>query len=189
MGYMFLLNLISTAVRRNWLAVSLFILLSALVFAPYATGPWLALARSAVFFTIVVFALIRFGVLTVSAIIFTQLTLLDFPLTINWSVWYAGSSLLAVCMLIGLALYGVVTTLAGRRAWPATLDATCARTFESIRVVYKAAVDSPLPAVKLCWRANAWATSCSSKSNGCSAPASTCPSGFPAPFWAWLTLL
>jgi len=53
--------------------------------SPYATGVWLALARSAVFFAIVGFALIRFAVLTVSAIIFAQLTLLDFPLTTKLS--------------------------------------------------------------------------------------------------------
>jgi hypothetical protein len=111
MGYLFLLNLISIVIRRNWLAVSIFILLSTLVFAPYATGPGLALARSAVFFAIVGVTLIRFGVLAVSAIIFAQLTLLDFPLTTNWAAWYAHVSLLAVCVLIGLALYGFCTTL------------------------------------------------------------------------------
>ena len=114
MGYLFLLNLISIVIRRNWLAVSIFILLATLVFAPYATGVWLALARSAVFFAIVGFALIRFGVLTVSAIIFAQLTLLDFPLTTNLSAWYADASLLAVGVLIGLAMYGVWTTLEDR---------------------------------------------------------------------------
>ena len=74
----------------------------------------LAMARSAVFFAIVGFALIRFGVLTVSAIIFAQLTLLDFRLTTNLSAWYADASLLAVGVLIGLAMYGVWTTLEDR---------------------------------------------------------------------------
>ena len=115
LSYMLMLSLISAVVRSKWLAVSVFFLLATLVFAPYTTGPWLALARSAVFFTIVAFALIRFGVLAVSSIVFAQLTLLDFPLTTNWSAWYAHSTLLAVCVVIGLALYGAVTTLAGRR--------------------------------------------------------------------------
>src|SRR5262249_47804439 len=91
LAYLFLLNIISMLVRRRWLAVSIFMLLATLVFTPYATGAVLAIARSAVFFGIIAFALIRFGVLAVSAMVFTQLMLQTFPLTTNWSAWYAQS--------------------------------------------------------------------------------------------------
>jgi serine/threonine-protein kinase len=114
MGYMFMLNLISAVIRRKWAAASLFILVSTLALTPYATGPWLAVARSLIFFAIIAFALTKFGVLTAAAAIFAQLTFLDFPLTTNWSAWYAQNSLITMCAVTGLALYGAVTTLGGR---------------------------------------------------------------------------
>lgn len=78
LAFLFLLNLVSSLVRRRWLATSIFVLVATLVITLSAAGAWLAIA---VFFTfgIVAFALIRFGVLAVSAMVFTQLTLQTFP--------------------------------------------------------------------------------------------------------------
>jgi hypothetical protein len=124
LSYMFILNLISTLVRRKWLAISIFVLLLTLASAPYVTGPLFAVARSAVFFGMIAFALARFGVLAASAAVFAGAALVDFPLTTNWSAWYAPSSLLAMCVVTGLALYSLATTLSGRPWWPDKLDAS-----------------------------------------------------------------
>ena len=125
---MFILNLISAAVRRKWLAVSIFVglttVLTTLAYTPYGTDPWFALGRSVLFFGLVALILTRFGVLAASAAMFAQSSLLNSPLTTNWSVWYAQSSLLAMCIVSGLALYGLVTTLSDRPWWPDKLDAT-----------------------------------------------------------------
>jgi serine/threonine-protein kinase len=113
LSYMFILNLVSTVVRSKWMAILIFVLLLTFVSAPYATGPLLAVARSAVFVGMIAFALAKFGVLTSSAAIFAT-AVLDFPLTTNWSAWYAQSALLAVCVVIALALYGFLTTVSVR---------------------------------------------------------------------------
>jgi serine/threonine-protein kinase len=122
LGYMFVLNLAFLAVRRKWLALSIFILVSALVSAPYATGPLAAVGRSLLFFGLTAIALTRFGVLTLAAAMYAALTLLDFPLTTNWSAWYAPTALLAICTLLALALFGFMTTLAGRPALASGVD-------------------------------------------------------------------
>jgi len=121
--YMFVLSLILMPVGPRWLALSIFVLLLALALTPYATGPVLAVERSIVFFGMVAVALARFGVLTAAAAIYAQITLLDFPLTTNWSAWYAQFALLAICTLLALAVYGAGTTLASRTPWPIKLDA------------------------------------------------------------------
>jgi serine/threonine-protein kinase len=124
MGYMFMLNLISGVIRRKWAAASIFVLMSTLALTPYASGPWLAIARSVVFFAMIAFALTKFGVLAAGAAIFAQLTFLDFPLTTNWSAWYAQTGFIAIAIIIALALYGFVTALAGRPLWPSRESVT-----------------------------------------------------------------
>jgi hypothetical protein len=124
LGYMFVLNLVSMVVRRKWLALSIFILVSTLVLTPYATSPFFAIGRSVVFFGMVAIALTRFGILTVAAAVYAAVTIVDSPLTTNWSAWYAPIALLGIGTVMALALFGFVTTLAGRPLWPYEPDAT-----------------------------------------------------------------
>jgi len=42
------------------------------------------------------------------------LALTDFPLTTDFSAWYAGSSLFAIASVLTLAAYAIYTALAGR---------------------------------------------------------------------------
>jgi hypothetical protein len=123
LGYMFVVNLLSTVVRRKWLALSIFILLSTLVLTPYSASPFFAIGRSVVLFGMVAFALTRFGILTAAAAVYAGVTIVDSPLTTNWSAWYAQIALFEIGTLIALALFGFVTTLAGRPIWPYKPDA------------------------------------------------------------------
>jgi hypothetical protein len=61
-----------------------------------------------------VFVVIRFGLLAGLAnfVIYSLLT--RFPLTTEWSAWYAGISLVGILLIAALALYGFYTSLAGR---------------------------------------------------------------------------
>lgn len=42
---------------------------------------------------------------------------MNFPLTTNWSAWYAPAALLCIATLAALAIYGFVTTLTLRPIW------------------------------------------------------------------------
>src|SRR6516162_2434522 len=72
--------------------------------------------------TLLTFTLIRFGVLATVAALYTAFIIEEFPLTTNWSAWYAPADLLGIATLIALALYGFVTTLWGWGLWAAKLD-------------------------------------------------------------------
>jgi hypothetical protein len=61
-----------------------------------------------------VFILIRFGVLAPIVAFSVSLALTNFPLTTDFSAWYAGSSLFAIASVLALTAYALYTALAGR---------------------------------------------------------------------------
>lgn len=125
LGFALILNLISILVRRRWLRVPVFVLVMTLLLAPgYAALSIETLVYVAIGLLIVAIIFARFGVLATVASVYTRFILQDFPLTTNWSAWYAHAALLGIATVGGLAVYGFVTTLTGRPLWPNKLDAT-----------------------------------------------------------------
>jgi hypothetical protein len=122
------LNVVSIVVRRRWLCVPIFVLATTLVLAPgYGALSFASVARPCIVTLIAAIALIRFGVLAAVALGYTSFTIQDFPLTTNWSAWYAQATILVLATLLALALYGFVTTLRGRplsQIRPRALSAT-----------------------------------------------------------------
>jgi hypothetical protein len=125
LGCSLAMNLISIPARRRWLAAVLFVLVMTLILLPsYGKPSLLTTARLTIWNTMLAFTLIRFGLLATIASSYAALMIEIFPLTTNWSAWYAPAALLAIATLVALALYGLVTTLKGRPLWPARLDAS-----------------------------------------------------------------
>jgi hypothetical protein len=108
--------LLRTMFRRMWLASAAFIV--GITFALFSTVPsghlglfdWISVPLFAV---LLVFVLTRFGVLAL--IVALSISALgDFPLTADFSVWYAGSCLFAVANVLALTGYALYIALAGR---------------------------------------------------------------------------
>ena len=97
--------------RRLWLAAAALVLLVIAVFSPTNLLDFFA---GTVFAGVITFVLIRFGVLALMSAIFVWQVLLFFPLTTDFSTWYAGSSLFAIASILALTAYAVYTALAGR---------------------------------------------------------------------------
>jgi serine/threonine-protein kinase len=108
LGYALLLNLILVPVRRRWLGAVLLVVVLIVVFQ---SGSLASVWRFAILFGISAFALLRFGVLAAIVQTYTEWAIRQFPLTTNWSAWYAQSALLIILTLVGLALYAYVTTV------------------------------------------------------------------------------
>ena len=62
---------------------------------------------------LLVFILTRFGVLALIVAFSVSSTLGNFPLTADFSAWYAGSSLFAIASVLALTAYALYTALAG----------------------------------------------------------------------------
>ena len=66
--------------------------------------------RIPLFYTV----LFRVGVLSGLVGYFVLQVLVRFPLTLDFSAWYAGQSILVLLVVAGLAVYGFYVSLAGR---------------------------------------------------------------------------
>jgi hypothetical protein len=111
----FVLFLLWLLLKRRWLAVLFFVAIQTLVGPPAALSVHTALLVLA--YGLWAYAVMRFGVVTAVALVFTWAVLGHFPLTANLSAWYATSALLAMASVLALAIYGFRTTLAGRPLW------------------------------------------------------------------------
>jgi serine/threonine protein kinase len=110
---MFLLLLASMITRREWIAVVLF-----WVFMTTLSGgetPLIDYPLGAITTALVLFVLLRFGML---ATLFMQFFILFFnfyPITADLNAWYAGATIFAAALGVGLIFFGFRTSLAGQR--------------------------------------------------------------------------
>ena len=110
-----LLFLIRIAVRNQWLAVALFILLVAAVNSNGSAYPWTDVPIYLGIAAINAFLLMRYGLL--AAIISDMLYdfVIGIPRTLDFSLWYAGTGMLPLVLTGLIAIYGFRVALGGRK--------------------------------------------------------------------------
>lgn len=116
LGELFLLVLLGIALRKKWLAVSVFWILYFLIIglAFASTGPSIFWFGPLLIAILSVYCLVRFGLLALVS--FQLFFFLSFhnQITADFSKWYIGNTIFAVVLIIGLAIYGFYTSLAGQ---------------------------------------------------------------------------
>ncbi|MCH7884324.1 MAG: protein kinase [Planctomycetes bacterium] len=117
---LFILFVLRVILRKQWLVVLVFLLifttLTSLGVPPGYHGS--ALLSYVMFAALgqvaVLVVLMRFGLLALVAAFMFSFLLGAFPITVDFSTWYAGGSLLAMLAVVAVAGYGFHTALAGR---------------------------------------------------------------------------
>jgi serine/threonine-protein kinase len=113
----FLYCLLRMLVRRQWIVMSIFALVFAVIGASGASSTGLNAAASAAFLAIIpmalVFVFVRFGLVTVIAFVFSGL--LTTIVTLNPSVWYSTPSLMNLSIVMLFAVYGFTMWRSARR--------------------------------------------------------------------------
>ena len=115
-AFLFVMLLFYILLRRQWLAaVALFVTALAIEFFAFAASAprfyWIASIMISLTITILV---ARFGLLaTMAAQLFFFLTV-EYPITTDPSAWYASSTIFALAIVLGLAVYGFYTSLGGQ---------------------------------------------------------------------------
>ena len=112
-----LFSLVRAIFRRKSLAAFVFIVvLTILDFGTESSfrASLLSGVNIALISALLVFILIRFGILALMAGFFVFQILRTFPVTADFSAWYAGSSLFAIGSVLALTAYALYTALAGR---------------------------------------------------------------------------
>ncbi len=69
--------------------------------------------------TLTILVATRFGIVALAVSFLSRDLLLSSPLTLDFSRWYAGRSLLVLLILAGLAIYGFRASLGGKAAFGA----------------------------------------------------------------------
>jgi hypothetical protein len=116
LGILFVLFLLRALLRKEWAATVAFILLFTVTFALGAGRQFVPfdLVPDLIYWGLMVFLLIRFGLLAFVAQGFFNGLFWNYPLTIQGSAWYAGISLTGILLMAVLAFYGFYTSLGGR---------------------------------------------------------------------------
>jgi serine/threonine-protein kinase len=113
-AWLFLVLLLRVLLQRQWLAMSVAVLLVVGTSIPSFANPWLGSVFLAIAFGVFLFVLLRFGLL--AAFFWTAYMYLSsfVVLTLNASAWYAGRSWFTILLFAGIAGFGFWTSLAGR---------------------------------------------------------------------------
>jgi len=108
----------SASVRQNrWLAASIFVLLFATPKVLGSDHPLTEIPVWLVIYGVAAMAMVRFGLLVLALSVLTVDALLNVPITLDFSNWYAARSLSVLLGFVVIAAWGFYTSLAGQRLW------------------------------------------------------------------------
>jgi predicted Ser/Thr protein kinase len=111
----FLFFLLRALFRNQWLAAAVVTILVMLFgLSDSANHPVISAALNFVPVAAILFITIRFGVLAMIASFFTTTMLIQFPVTTDFSTWYAGSTIFAFAVVLALTTFAFHTAVAGR---------------------------------------------------------------------------
>ena len=114
-GMFFIVFLLYTLTRRVWLVGVLAGITAVLLILMAPPGNWeFRLLIQVIAMTIFLTVLLRFGLLAVAAMSVTDTIRIGAPMTLDMDAWYAGSGLVYVAVLVGLAVYGFVVASGGQ---------------------------------------------------------------------------
>jgi predicted Ser/Thr protein kinase len=115
LGIFFVFFLLRTLLRREWLAAVAFVLLLTAIATGLSDGNfWVALPIRLVQYGVMMFIMLRFGLLPFVVGQAMVDILILFPVTMDFSAWYAGSAIFALSFIVVLGAWAFHTALGGR---------------------------------------------------------------------------
>ena len=122
LSYMFVLVVLYMILRRkDWLVSLVAWLLITILYGLGGGSLLWNLLFSAILSTLLLLVATRFGLLALVASQFFLLLLTTFPMTTDFSVWYAGSTIFALVAGLAVAAYSAYVSLAGAKVFKSEL--------------------------------------------------------------------
>ena len=112
--FFFFLFLFRVGLRNQWACAAAFRILFGLLNALGSRFPLVDGATSLVYFGLIAFAVLRWGLVSLVVAILSGNLILNVPATYDLSAWYAGNMLLIVGVDVALAAWAVYTAVARR---------------------------------------------------------------------------
>lgn len=115
-GFLFFLLLLYIVLRRKWLAIAAMFLIALLIeiSAFAAAGPRFYWIISTLIALTIVTVVARFGLLATMAHQLFFFLAIMYPLTTDFSAWYAPSMVFALALAVGIAVYSFYISLGGQ---------------------------------------------------------------------------
>lgn len=113
----FVLLFLSLLLRRDWvgIAVGSLILIALFVSPEIARAHWIGLVSIAVYVIAFIFCALRFGPLALISTFFVFHIWVFYPITTDFTAWYAGSFILIAAIVLAIAVYGFYVSLGGQK--------------------------------------------------------------------------
>jgi predicted Ser/Thr protein kinase len=115
--FFFLLFVLRVLLRKEWLAILVFVALWVALKTLGSDYPWIEGSAFALLYGVAAIVAFRFGLISLAVGIFATDLLLNVPLTLDFSAWYFSSALLPLLSIAALAVWGFYTSLAGQKLW------------------------------------------------------------------------
>ena len=115
LGMFVILLLLLVVLRRRWLAAVAFVALYTVFGVLTSVRPAIEVLCTIPVGVLLLWIMMRFGVLPLIVAMFVRMVLIAFPMTSNWSAWYVEATLLAVGIVVALVAWSSRVALAGRR--------------------------------------------------------------------------
>ena len=119
--FFFLIVLLRVLVKNRWLAASIFVLLFTLPKVLGSDHPLMELPVWLFIYSVAAVAMVRFGLIVLALGVLTVDGLLNVPITLDFSNWYAARSLSVLLGFVVIAAWGFYTSLGGQRLWKENL--------------------------------------------------------------------
>jgi serine/threonine-protein kinase len=113
MWILFLLFLLQTLLRRDWLAASV-LTLALSIFALQSSTPWVEAPVLILYQGLGVFLLLRFGLLALIISAYVDNIFDAFPMTLQTSAWYSGLGFVGLFIVLAITAYGFRISLGSR---------------------------------------------------------------------------
>jgi hypothetical protein len=116
--FFFLIVLLRVLLRNQWLAAAAFALMFTTLSVLQTSGqPWFVHAASLLNWSLLAFAVLRWGSLSLAVALFVDRVIETVPATVDSSAWYFGNSIFMLASIVALAAWAFYTSIAGQSLW------------------------------------------------------------------------
>ncbi len=113
--FFFMLFVLRVLLRNKWLAAAIFVAFWTALSTLGSAHPLISLPVIAAVYAIAAIALVRYGLVTLAVAAFTTDAIGNMPITLNPSIWYFGSTMFVVAIVLVLAAWSFQAAIAGRK--------------------------------------------------------------------------
>lgn len=101
--------------RNRWATAAVFVLLFTMLESLGSSHLGLLLPMKALIYAIAAFSLVRFGLITLAVAVFVVNTLLNVPVTLDFSRWYASTAMAVPLAVLAVAIWAFFTAMGGQK--------------------------------------------------------------------------